>query len=159
LLRCWYHFSMAFYSTLDRSVFEYALNRLEQRKAELDAQIGSLIQQLGREMTPGSDSSLAEAVAAPAARKQRRKSRRKSTMSAAGKARIAEAQRKRWAAKKAAEGASGASARKAAPPKARFTPEVRKRLAEAMKQRWAAKKAAAAAKTTTREKPAAKKSA
>ena len=33
--RCWYHSSMAFYSTLDRSIFEYALNRLEQRKVEL----------------------------------------------------------------------------------------------------------------------------
>ena len=86
-------------------------------------------------------------------------------MSAEGRARIAEAQRKRWALKKKAKGASsgssqpGAGARKAAPRKSRFTPEVRKRLAEAMKQRWAAKKAAAAATTTTRDKGAAKKTA
>jgi hypothetical protein len=149
---------MAFYSTLDRSIFAYALSRLEQRKAELDAQIDSINRQLGRELTPGAGghSSPDEAVAAPAARKQRRKSRRKSTMSAEGKARIAAAQRKRWAAKKAAEGAPGASAQKAAPRKARFTPEVRKRLAEAMKRRWAAKRAASAAKKATPDKAAAK---
>jgi len=152
---------MAFYSTLDRSIFAYALSRLEQRKAELDAQIDSINRQLGRELTPGAGghSSPDEVVAAPAARKQRRKSRRKSTMSAEGKARIAAAQRKRWAAKKAAEGTRGVSVQKSAPRKSRFTPEVRKRLAEAMKRRWAAKRAEGAVKKAGREKPAAKKSA
>jgi hypothetical protein len=94
---------MAFYTALDRTIFEFALTRLQQRKAELDAQIGSVLRQLGRKLTPavGSDSSPAAAVAEPAARKRRRKS----GMSAEGKARVAAAQRKRWAAlKKKAKG-------------------------------------------------------
>jgi hypothetical protein len=93
----WYDFPMAFYSALDRSIFEFALTRLEQRKAELDAQIGSIFRQLGRTVTPvpGSDSSPAAAVDQAA-----RKRRRKPGMSAEGKARVAAAQRKRWAALK-----------------------------------------------------------
>jgi hypothetical protein len=49
-----------------------------------------------------------------------------------------EAQKARWAAKKAAEAIPAKAARKGG-----MTPEGRRRLAEAMKRRWAVKRAAA----------------
>ena len=55
------------------------------------------------------------------------------------------AQKARWAAKKAAEGAPSASPTKA-PRKGGMTPEGRQRLAEAMRKRWAAKRAGSAIK-------------
>jgi hypothetical protein len=61
-------------------------------------------------------------------------------MSAAGRRAIAEAQRKRWAAKRAEQST------RATATKRRLTPAGRKRLAEAMKKRWAAKRTAAQAK-------------
>jgi hypothetical protein len=75
-----------------------------------------------------------------------------------------EAQRKRWAAKKAAAEAvpdtPAEISEKVAPRrKARFTAEGRARLAEAMKRRWAVKRAASAVKKTTRKKRAAAKAA
>ena len=77
-------------------------------------------------------------------------------MTAAGRKRVAEAQRKRWAAKKAAATVPDSSAQKAAPRKVRFTPEGRLRLAEAMKRRWAIKRAASAVKKATRKNAARK---
>lgn len=94
---------MAFYSILDRSIFEFALTGLEQRKAELDGQIASIRRQLGQtaKSDGAGDASTLEAPAARATRKRRRKTK----MSAEGKARIAAAQRKRWAAIKKAKAA------------------------------------------------------
>ena len=57
-----------------------------------------------------------------------------------------EGQKKRWAAKKAAEAAPAVTQAKAARRKVRLTPEGRRRLAEAMKRRWAVKRTAAQAK-------------
>ena len=61
----------------------------------------------------------------------------KKTMSAEGRARIAEAQRKRWAAQKEAQAGSPKKRRG----KRGISAAGRKRLAEAMRRRWAAKRA------------------
>jgi hypothetical protein len=66
------------------------------------------------------------------------KSRGRRRMSAAARRKIAEAQRKRWAAQKAA------SAKKAAPAR-HMSPATRKRLSILAKKRWAARKKAAKA--------------
>jgi hypothetical protein len=83
---------------------------------------------------------------------------KKRTMSAAARKRIAEAQRKRWAAKRAAEKkpaaktakASGkkAATKETAPRKATkrvVSPEARQRMAKAQQKRWAKAKRAARA--------------
>ena len=57
-------------------------------------------------------------------------------MSAAGRKRIAEAQRKRWKAFHQAQ--EPAAAKKAAPAARRMSAAGRKRIAEATKKRWAA---------------------
>ena len=63
-------------------------------------------------------------------------------MSVAARKRIADAQRKRWAAvKKGAASEAVASAPKKA--KRRLSPEGRRRIIEATKKRWAAVRAAA----------------
>lgn len=88
------------------------------------------------------------------------------TMSAAGRQRIAEAQKKRWAKKKAAAkksavksvvGAKGLVLKTATPKKVKrvVSPESRKKMAAAQKKRWAKKKvvAKAAPKKTTPSSP------
>ena len=76
------------------------------------------------------------------------------TMSAAGRQRIAEAQKKRWAKKKAAAksaakttaaGAKAVPSKTATPKKAKrvVSAESRKKIAAAQKKRWAKKKVAA----------------
>ena len=73
---------------------------------------------------------------------------KKRVLSPEARARIAEAQRKRWAAskkaaKKAAKNASPVKAKKAAPKKAvkrTLSPEARQRIADAQRKRWAAAK-------------------
>jgi len=92
-----------------------------------------------------------EGTPAPAARK--------GGITPAGRRRLSAALRKRWAAKKAAEGVAATSPKNAAPRKVRLTPEGRKRLAEAMKRRWAVKRAASTVKKTVRKQRAAKKAA
>jgi hypothetical protein len=71
---------------------------------------------------------------------------KKRVMSSEARARIAEAQHKRWAAvkkakKKAAKKAAPAKAKKSAPKeevKRIVSPEVRRRMADAQRKRWAA---------------------
>jgi hypothetical protein len=61
-------------------------------------------------------------------------------MSVAGRKAIAEAQRKRWAAKK---GESSAAPTRAPKPKRKLSAEGKAAIVAALKKRWAAKKAAA----------------
>ena len=99
-----------------------------------------------------------EGIPAPAARASA-PAARKGGMTPAGRRRISLAQKKRWAARRAAEGAAAASPAQTAPRKVGITPAGRKRLAEAMKRRWAVKRAASAVKKTARKTRAAKKAA
>jgi hypothetical protein len=116
---------------LDNDILAAAIEGFEAQKKRLDAQIAEIRQQ----MTGGS----ARAAAAPEPGRKRRK------MSAAGRKRIAEAQRKRWADVKKQSGAAPKAAKpEAQKPKRKLSAAGRKRIIEATKKRWALVRAAAA---------------
>jgi hypothetical protein len=98
-----------------------AIEGLESQKAQIDAQIAELRQIV-------SSRPVAAAVSPKPAKTKRRK------MSAASRARIAEAQRKRWAASKKPE---------AAKPERKLSAAGRRAIVAAAKKRWAAKRAQA----------------
>ena len=109
-------------------IIQAAIDGLEGRKQRIDEVIAELRQRIGGGTSAATPSS---------SRTGRR------TMSAAARKRIAEAQRKRWAAvKKGAKPKTAAAAPKKA--KRRLSPEGRRRIVEATKKRWAAVRAAAA---------------
>jgi hypothetical protein len=85
---------------------------------------------------------------------------RKRQISPEGRKRIAEATRKRWAARRAAMGSETPEV-KAPVRKRTLSAEGRKRIVEATKRRWAAKRAAdaAAARKATKNSPRSKKAA
>jgi len=112
-------------SRQDSEFLAAALIGYQQRRAEIDGKIAELRQQLG-----GRWSSV------PAGSSDGTQPQRKRTMSAAGRKRIAEAQRKRWKAFHRAQ--EPAAAKKAAPAARRMSAAGRKRIAEATKKRWAA---------------------
>ena len=69
----------------------------------------------------------------------------KRTMSAAGRAKIAAAQKARWAKINGKASSAKAVSAKATPKKKVMSPEAKAKIAAAMKARWAAKKKGAAA--------------
>jgi len=88
------------------ALYEAALQGLELQKARLEEQI-RMVRSLigGKAPRTASPSAAAGAPAAPASKKARGKSRRKRNLSPEARKRIAEAQRKRWAAfRKGSEG-------------------------------------------------------
>ncbi len=108
-------------------------------KAELSriTQAIAAIEALGTgSATPGTTTA---AKPAPQPGKRRR-------MSAAGRKRISEATKARWAAKRKAfaKPAAGKPATKATSGRRKMSPAARKRISEAAKKRWAARKAKAA---------------
>ncbi len=114
-----------------------AIAGYEAQRARIDEQIAEL-----RAMLPGRR---ADAAATPAGVPRNRRQ-----MSAAARARIAAAQKKRWAAVKTSQ----APERK---PKRRLSAAGRRAIIEATKKRWAAVRAAKAEQAkTTGKKPAGK---
>jgi len=111
---------------LTNEIVAAAIEGFEAQKRRIDAQIAEL-RALGTD--PEGE---------PSSGVPRKKTRRK--ISAAGRAAIAEAQRKRWAAKKAAPPSTPGPKKKH-----RLSAAGRKAIAEAQKKRWAAKKATAKA--------------
>jgi len=116
-----------------------AIEGFESQKRRIDDQIAGL-----RQMLEGSS---AETAAVPATPERKRR------ISAAGRASIAEAQRQRWAAKKAAESTATPEAAK---PKRKLSAAGRKAIAEATKQRWARVRAEAAKAAKAKRAPAKK---
>ena len=113
---------------MDRSILEAALQGFEHTLGEVTQKIAEIKRMLGGHDGTG-----------PQTRHTRR------TMSAAARARIAAAQRKRWAAQKMQQGQT-APAKHSSPKKRRISPAARKRMSEATRKRWAeyrAKKAKA----------------
>src|SRR5690242_17413795 len=106
---------------LTPEIIAAAIAGFEAQKTQIDAQIA----ELRTALIGGSP----ETVAAPESPK-----RRKGKMSAAGRRAIAEAQRKRWAAQKAAESPAPDAAPK---PKRRLSAAGRKAIIAAAKRRWA----------------------
>jgi peroxiredoxin Q/BCP len=129
--------------TLTNEMIEAAINGFQQQKIHIDEQIASLRSMLNR----GSSQAPAQSSAEP---RTGRKSRK---FSPEARARMREAQQRRWAKIKGASPEANAAPAKAAPAKAapakaapakqkrRLSPEGRKRIVEALKKRWAAKKA------------------
>ena len=115
---------------LDNNILAAAIEGFEAQKRHIDTQIAEIRQKLGG----GS----AEPAATPEPGRKRRK------MSAAGRKRIAEAQRKRWAASRKESAPAKAAKPEAQKPKRRLSAAGRKRIIEATKKRWAAVRAAAA---------------
>ena len=116
---------------LDTAILEAALEGLELQRQRLEAQIAQVRGLVAPRRVPAAE---------PAAKPKR-------TISAAGKQRIAEAQRRRWAALKGSQKA-------AAPKKRRLSAAGRKNIIEATKKRWAefrAKKAAQEAKAAAKK--------
>jgi hypothetical protein len=109
--------------------------RLERQKAAIERALTALQEVEGIDSTPTVPSNGPEAH----------------TIIPSGRNRWSEGQKKRWAAKRAAEDVPAATPQKAAPRKGRLTPEGRKRLAEAMRRRWAVKRTAAQARKRGRK--------
>ena len=109
---------------LTPDILQAALIGLEAQRHRLDGQISEVRRLLD------SNSRSAVPTATP-----RAPSRRKRTMSAAARARIGAAQRKRWAETKAA---SAPAAPKKVVRKRKLSAAGRKAIAEAAKRRWAA---------------------
>jgi hypothetical protein len=114
---------------LDNDILTAAIEGLEAQKQRIDAHIAEIRQRL----TGGS--------AGPAATPEPGRKRRK--VSAAGRKRMAEAQRKRWAAKKRSGAAPAVSKSESGKPKRKLSAAGRKRIVEATKKRWALVRAAA----------------
>ena len=111
--------------TLTKEIISAAILGFEEQRRRLDAQIVEL-RALLSQSADGSTSS-----PKPTGRKRHR-------MSAAGRKAIAEAQRKRWAAKKE----NPAAPKAAKKPKRKLSAAGRAAIVAALKKRWAAKKAA-----------------
>jgi cell division septum initiation protein DivIVA len=112
---------------LDREVITAAIDGFEEQKKRINAQIAEL-----RQMLTGGASSSADLSRATTKRRR---------MLATARARIAAAQRKRWAAQRTAgpeSGTTSAPVRK----KRKLSAAGRKAIIEATKRRWAAVRAA-----------------
>ena len=133
-------------ANLNRSILEAALIGLESRREQIEQQI-STVQGMMRDGTAPRKTASADQPPSTPTSKPGSKKRR---LSPAGRRAIAEAARRRWAAVKSEQGATGESAGR----KGGLTTAGRKRLADAMRKRWAAKRTAglAAAKKGVKKK-------
>jgi hypothetical protein len=118
---------------LTDEIVKAAIDGFRAQKSRLEEHIAEL-----HEMLNGG-SPQAALASEPVPRKGRR-------MSAAGRRRIAAAQKARWA-KVRGESGSGPTKVKAASPKRRISPEGLKRIIAATKKRWRLQQAAAKAKS------------
>jgi hypothetical protein len=126
----------------DIETLQMALIGYEAERQKIEATMAGIRSQLGLH---------SKGASAPA--KTTSEAKPKHRMSAAGRARIAEAQRKRWAAtKKATEPAPATSK-----PKRRLSAAGKAAIVAALKKRWAAKRAAAKTAAKAKQAPAAKK--
>jgi hypothetical protein len=124
---------------LTNEIIIAAITGFESQKTRIDAQIAEL-----RAMLNGDRP---EPVATPEAQKGKRRK-----MSVAARKRIAEAQRKRWAASKGqAKSESPAVTPEPAKPKRRLSAAGKAAIVAALQKRLAAKKAAKAAPATTKK--------
>jgi len=108
-------------------IINAAIAGFEGQKKRIDAQIADLRQALTGNGAHGA------AASEPVHRKRK--------MSAAARKRIADAQRKRWAAARGESGVEARSAPEARTPKRRMSAAGRKAIIEATRKRWAAYRA------------------
>ena len=105
---------------MDRSILEAALVGLGHKMGEMTQTIAEIKRLLGGGATAGA---------------QTQGTRR--PMSTAARARIAAAQRKRWAVQKKQQAQAAPPAKQSSPKKHRISPAARKRMSEATRKRWA----------------------
>ncbi|MGI8990507.1 MAG: hypothetical protein ACR2I2_13135 [Bryobacteraceae bacterium] len=117
--------------------------RLEQQKAALDRALSAL-RQVG-----GSDGSSSATSAQPKAAVTKT-----GGITPAGRRKLSEASRMRWAQKRAAQAEQERAEKNAAAAQKRRTTIARKKMSETMKQRWAAKRAKEASQQKTAQKTA-----
>jgi len=125
---------------LTTEILNAALENLTSKRQQMDAQIAEI-----RRMLDGSRSISPNTHEEPV---------RQRTMSAAGRRAIAEAQRKRWAAQKAASEPGMAKSPK---PKRKLSAAGRRNIVAALKKRWAAKRGESATTGKTSSRTAKKK--
>ena len=132
---------------LTAEIINAAIEGFESQKRRIDSQIDEL-----RQLLNGGRPETGTTSAAPA---------RKRKMSAAGRRRIAAAQKARWAKIRGeAEPASSSAALKPTKQKRKLSAAGRKAISEATKRRWALKRAEAQkSQSTVTKKSAAKKTA
>src|ERR1039458_4870766 len=114
---------------LTTEIITAAILGFEEQKRHIDTKIAEL-----RQMLAGTPTATAAAPEVPKGKRRR--------ISAAGRARIADAQRKRWA-EATAESARSLPLAGAAKPKRRLSAAGKAAIVAALKKRWAAKRAAA----------------
>jgi hypothetical protein len=117
-------------TTISKEILAAAIEGFEIQKKQINAQIAELRQRLSG--ASGQPQNMAKPIG------KRRK------MSAAARKRIADAQRKRWAAVKEQTVVSPQKGVKAPKSKRRLSAEGRQRIIDATKKRWAAVRAMAA---------------
>jgi len=127
---------MAIRASAQTDLLAMALVGYEREKAKIEATIANIRAQLGLRGPGRPRAAAGTGVAAPGRR----------TLSASARRRIAEAQRKRWAAIKGTKTA-------AAKPKRRLSAAGRKAIIEATKKRWAAFHKAENAKKAAQKAP------
>src|SRR2546422_12329 len=115
---------------LNAEIIAAAIEGFESQKRRIDTQIGEL-----RAMLSGSRS---EGAATPEATTRKRK------VSAAARRRMAEGQKKRWAAIKAESQGQASATPEPAKPKRKMSAAGRRAISDATKRRWALKRAEAA---------------
>ena len=115
---------------LTPEIITAAILGFEEQKLRIDAQIAEL-----RQMLAGTPTATAAAPEVPKGKRRK--------MSAAGRARIAEAQRKRWAEAKKESAPSSPVAPEVPKPKRKLSAAGKAAIVAALKKRWAAKRAAA----------------
>ncbi len=130
-------------SKLTAEVIAAAIDGYEIQKARIDTRIAEL------------KAMLSDGPAAPVTLEPKKRKRRK--MSAAGRRRIAEAQRKRWATLRGESEPPAPAAPKAPRPKRRISKAGMARIIAATKERWARVRAAKAQQEKAAAKPARKK--
>ena len=128
---------------LTTEIINAAIDGFESQKQRIDSQIAELRQLLGAESVE------AVVTSSPATRKR--------GMSAAGRRRIAAAQKARWAKAKAEAGLSAPATPTAPKAKRKLSEAGRKAISEATKRRWALKRAEAQTQPASPKKATAKK--
>jgi hypothetical protein len=131
---------------LTAEIINAAIEGFDSQKRRIDSQIDEL-----RQLLNGGSAETGAGSGTPA---------RKRKVSAAGRRRMAAAQKARWAKIRGeAEPTSSLAAPKPARQKRKLSAAGRKAITEATKRRWAAKRAEAQSKPTVAKKAAAKKTA
>lgn len=122
-------------TVIDNEILAAAIEGFEAQKKRLDLRIAEIRQKLTGVHTGAAEEGSPEA---PAGGRKRRK------MSPAARKRIADAQKKRWAAVRKESGPATVTKKEAPKAKRRLSAAGRKKIIEATKKRWAAVRAAAA---------------